>query len=95
MDQALSTLYEQYARAIEFFNAQVERKYPVGRPRDLFVMKCRSKAEFSQWWAEVSRDSELQARWLERFEDPEGSYARNCDRIRRTLGEIAIRHVAA
>lgn len=95
MDQTHSTLYEQYLRAAEFFNAQVERKYPAGETRDLFLMIVRSEQEFLRWWSEVSKDKELQSRWLERFEDPAGSHARNCRRITEELDRIPIRRIAA
>ena len=63
--------------------------------RTLFRMKVLSEQKFPQWWADVSKDQELRDRWLERFEDPEGSFKRNCERIKSALDQIPIRRVAA
>jgi hypothetical protein len=95
MDQTLRGLYTRYVGAAEFFNAQVERKYSEESVRALFRMNVLSEREFPQWWADVSKDHELRARWLERFEDPESSFQRNCERIRKELDQIPIRRVAA
>jgi hypothetical protein len=95
MEHTANDLYARYVQAAEFFNAQVDRKYCEEKVRDLFRMKMLSQEEFAPWWAEVSADQELQARWHERFEDPAGSFARNCERIRNSLDQIPFRRVAA
>ena len=95
MDQALRELYTRYVQATNFFNAQVDRTYSAENMRNLFRTDVLSEQDFPEWWAEVSRDLELQARWLERFEDPAGSFAKNCDRIRNSLDQIPFRRVAA
>ena len=95
MDQELRGLYTRYVQAANFFNAQVDRKYSAEDVRNLFRMNVLSERDFPRWWAEVSRDLELQARWLERFEDPAGSHARSIERITKTLDQIRIRRVAA
>jgi hypothetical protein len=95
MDHTPIDLYASYVRAAEFFNALVDGKYGAESVRAIFRMKMLSQEEFPRWWAEVSRDLELQARWLERFEDPAGSHARSIERITKTLDQIRIRRVAA
>jgi len=95
MDQSIDKLYSQFLAAAAFFNEQVERKYSSDRERALFRIKILSAEEFSRWWHEVTRDPELKARWLERFEDPAESFARACERIKHQLDRIPIRSVAA
>jgi hypothetical protein len=95
MDHPPIDLYARYVRAAEFFNAQVDQKYCVESVRAKFRMKVLSQEEFPRWWAEVSHDLELQARWLERFEDPAGSFARTCQQINEELDRIPIRRIAA
>jgi len=95
MDQELRDLYTRYVQAANFFNAQVDRKYSAEDVRNLFRMNVLSERDFPRWWAEVSRDRELQTRWLERFEDPAGTFARTCQRINEELDRIPIRRVAA
>ena len=95
MDQAMDILYSRFLAAAAFYNEQVEQRYGSARERDLFRMKILSEEGFPRWWNEVSHDPELKARWLERFEDPAGSFARACERIKIQLDRIPIRNVAA
>ena len=95
MDHSTNEFYSRYVRAVEFFNAEVDRKFGDASTRAIFRTKVLPQEEFRRWWAEVSHDHELQARWLERFEDPAGSFERNCERIKKELDQIPIRRVAA
>ena len=95
MDQSIEALYPRFLAAATFFNEQVERRYSSPRERALYRTKILSADEFAAWWDEISRDSALKARWLERFEDPPGSFARACERIKAQLDQIPIRNVAA
>jgi len=95
MHQSMDNLYSRFLAAAAYFNEQVEQRYSSSRERDLFRIKILSADEFPRWWDEVSRDPERKARWLERFEDPAGSFARACKRIKEQLDRIPIRSVAA
>lgn len=95
MDHTPIDLYASYVRAAEFFNALVDGKYGAESVRAIFRMKVLSQEEFPRWWAEVSRDLELQARWLGRFEDPAESFARTCQQLNEELDRIPIQRIAA
>jgi hypothetical protein len=95
MDQTLDDLYGRFLNAVQFFNSRCEQSHATDAARAAFRLRILSAEEFTLWWAKVSEDEELQLRWLERFEDPEGSLTRACERISRELNQIPIRRAAA
>ena len=95
MEQALPDLYDRYLKAVVFFNSQVDRKYDVESSRAVFRIEPLSQEDFPLWWENISHDSELKSRWLERFEDPAAAFARSCQRITMKLTQIPIQQVAA
>jgi hypothetical protein len=95
MDAINHDLYAGYLRAVEFFNSQIERKYSSEETLALFRQSVLTEAEFPRWWEKVSADPELKCRWLQRFEDPAGYFARTCQQISEELDRIPIQKVAA
>ena len=95
MDHTLRELYPRYLRAVEFFNAQIERKYASEETRAIFRQQALSEEVFPSWWMDASKDLDLKRRWLERFEDPAGYFARTCQRISEELNRIPIQTAAA
>lgn len=95
MDHFVDKFYPKFLATIAFLNQRVERKYSSQRERQLYRIDILSADEFSCWWNHVSRDPELKSRWLERFENPRGSFEDACKRIKHQLDRISIRRIAA
>jgi hypothetical protein len=85
MQQKSDDLYTRYTLAISFFNAR--------RPQPI-QLRTLSAQEFHVWWARISKDPNLKARWLFRFEDPQRAFAAECEIIARELDLISIRRAA-
>lgn len=95
MEWSPEELYARYVAALEFFNAQAERRHADDGVRRLLRLPIRSRGDFSGWWTRVCRDVELKRRWLERFQDPPAAFDRAKQEFSLRLRQIAVRRTAA
>lgn len=91
MDEMLRDLYGRYVKALDFYNSRLQDRWGPS----VTILRVLPEEEFAGWWASTSLESELQQRWLERFDDPAAALARDQERITGELRRIPIQCRAA